>query len=233
MLEYIPQNWQEALDNPRNPPNQWQANLANLNNFLQTERNYHPTGREIFDAFHKTSFDSVRVVIIGQNPYPERLDATGLAFATNRGRTPDSLENIYTAIRNNGFVGEKHANGSLDDWASQGILLLNRVLTFRNDGNDENAHKVADWEQFTQAVVSALATRKKTIHFMLWGRDAQEIALPRDYPRCFIHDPYLPAQQRQDYVQVFLDSYQFLDVNDEIERAGREGELPINWFPPE
>ncbi len=231
MLEYIPQDWQTELNDRRNP-SEWRANLANLDNFLQTERNYHPTGREIFDAFHKTSFDRVRVVIIGQNPYRDREDATGLAFSTNR-ETTRSLDNIYEAIRRNDFEGQRPANGNLDDWARQGILLLNRVLTFRNDGNDENAHKVADWEQFTQAVVSALATRKKTIHFMLWGRDAQEIALPRDYPRCFIHDPYLPAQQRQDYVQVFLDSYQFLDVNDEIERAGREGELPINWFPPE
>ncbi len=79
MLEYIPQNWQTELNDRRNP-SEWQANLANLDNFLQTERNYHPTGREIFDAFHKTSFDRVRVVIIGQNPYRDREDATGLAF---------------------------------------------------------------------------------------------------------------------------------------------------------
>ena len=231
MLEYIPQDWQTELNDRRNP-SEWQANLANLDNFLQTERNYHPTGREIFDAFHKTSFDRVRVVIIGQNPYRDREDATGLAFSTNR-ETTRSLDNIYEAIRRNGFEGQRPANGNLDYWASQGILLLNRVLTFRRDNNGENTHKVADWEQFTQAVVTALATRKRTIHFMRWGDDAQRIALPNNYPECFIHDAYLPAQRIQRFVTDFLGKPQFSDVNDEIERNRRIGEPPINWFPPE
>ncbi len=143
------------------------------------------------------------------------------------------MDNIYEAIRRNGFEGQRPANGNLDDWASQGILLLNRVLTFRRDNNGENAHKVADWEQFTQAVVTALATRKRTIHFMLWGNDAQDIVFPEDYPECFIHNTRIPAQIDQNYVEEFKNCRQFFDVNDEIERNRRIGEPPINWFPPE
>ncbi len=229
LIDEIPPDWRDALsDFIENRGGR--AILDRLNTLLQEDAgNYSPEREQIFAAFEATSFDSVRVVIIGQNPYAEQLDATGLAFATNRETTP-SLDNIYEAIRSNNFVGERPANSNLDDWARQeNILLLNRVLTFNKDDTDK--HKDEGWEQFIQAVIDALVDSERHIHFMLWGKKAQKFRV-RNCPECRLHKTNLPAQQRQDYVQVFLDSRQFLDVNTEIRDSPRNEE-EINWFPPE
>ncbi len=244
LIDEIPRNWRNALSDFIETE-RGKNILHELDTLLKGDRgNYNPRRKNIFAAFKKTPFKKVRVVIIGQNPYANPNHATGLAFFAGRCSTP-SLVNINCAIRlnfpeetgRNNLTGKNLTNNCLKRWAKkEHVLLLNRVLTFRNDGNGndnrENAHKVDEWEQFTQAVVTALA-RKRTIHFMRWGGEAQEIELPNNYPVDFIHDTNLPAQQRQDYVQVFLDSRQFLDVNTEIKDNPRKGELPINWFPPE
>ncbi len=231
LIDEIPRNWRNALSDFIETE-RGKNILQELDTLLKGDRgNYNPRRKNIFAAFKKTPFKKVRVVIIGQNPYAERLDATGLAFATDR-KTTASLDNIYTAIRRNGFVGERPANGSLNYWARQNILLLNSVLTFRKDDNGGNAHKGEGWEEFIQAVVKALVDSERHIHFMLWGTEAHKFEI-LNCPKCHFYKPYLPAQQQQDYVEVFLNSRQFFDVNDEIRRSGRKGELPINWFLPE
>ena len=228
LIDEIPQDWPNALSGFIENRD-GRAILDRLNTLLQEDAgNYSPEREQIFAAFEATPFDSVRVVIIGQNPYAEQLDATGLAFATDR-ETTRSLDNIYEAIRRNDFVGERPANGNLDYWASQGILLLNRILTFNKDDTDK--HKDKGWEQFIQAVIDALVDSERHIHFMLWGTEAQKFEVP-NCPECRLHKTNLPAQQQQNYVQVFLNYRQFFDVNKEIRDSPRNEE-EINWFPPE
>ncbi len=233
MLEYIPPNWQEALNNPRNPPNQWQTDLARVDNFLQTERdenrNYHPRGWNIFDAFHKTPFNSVRVVIIGQDPYRDPRDATGLAFSTHYCRSiPVSLSRIYAALAAD-LKGNPPTHGNLDHLAERGILLINSALTLRKIPNRGNAHR-EPWKGFIQAVVKALATRE-TIHFMLWGTEAKKLAVHTQAPRCRLHKTYHPAAREPAHVKKFLNCQHFSAVNKEI-RDNRPNENKIDWFPP-
>ncbi len=234
MLRYIPQNWQVALNNP--PENNgWRDNIESLDGFLQTERNenrnYHPRGRDIFDAFHKTPFNSVRVVIIGQDPYPDRRDATGLAFSTHYYRPiPVSLSRIYAALAAD-LKGNRPTHGNLDHLAERGILLINSALTLRRIANRGNAHR-EHWRGFIQAVVKALVASERPIHFMLWGTEAHRFEV-LNCPECHFHKTYHPTAPEPPHVKEFLNCQHFSAVNDEIERAGREGELPINWFPPE
>ncbi len=235
MLEYIPQDWQEALNNLPNPPNQWQTDLARVDNFLQTERdenrNYHPRGWNIFDAFHKTPFNSVRVVIIGQDPYPDQRDATGLAFSTHYCRSiPVSLSRIYAALAAD-LKGRPPTHGNLDHLAERGILLINSALTFPRIANRRNAHRER-WVVFIQAVVKSLAASGRPIHFMLWGTEAKKLAEHTQAPPSRLHQTRHPAAREPAHVKEFLNYPQFSAVNTEIRESDRDEE-EIDWFPPE
>lgn len=130
-----------------------------------------PMGRNIFRAFDKCPFDELKVVIIGQDPYHGEGQANGLCFSVNDGVPfPPSLQNIFKEVSSD-TGAPIPTSGNLDRWAEQGVLLLNSVLTVR--AHQAASHAGRGWEQFTDAVVRAIAERKSGVVYMLWGSYAQ------------------------------------------------------------
>lgn len=150
--------------------------MESLKRFLILEQEHFvifPKNREIFAAFDRTPFDEVRVVILGQDPYHQPGQAHGLSFSVPQGiRIPPSLRNIYKELSRDisGFTLPNH--GNLDQWARQGVLLLNATLTVR--ANQAGSHQKKGWETFTDEAIRQLSTRRSGIVFMLWGRYAQQ-----------------------------------------------------------
>lgn len=130
----------------------------------------YPPASRIFAAFDNTPFDNVKVVILGQDPYHGPGQANGLAFSVNPGVSlPPSLRNIFTEVRNDtGLLPP--TSGDLSNWASQGVLLLNSVLTVR-DGSPKS-HSGIGWETFTESALRVLTESRSGLVFILWGADA-------------------------------------------------------------
>lgn len=153
-----------------------QPYMESLRQFLLQRREQgaviYPKGDEIFNALNATSFEQVKVVILGQDPYHGPNQAHGLCFSVRPGvAPPPSLINIYKEIQEDlGLAPPDH--GYLQSWAEQGVLLLNAVLTVER-GN-AGAHQGKGWEQFTDAVVNLLNEQRNGIAFMLWGSYAQK-----------------------------------------------------------
>lgn len=146
----------------------------NLRQFLISEyriRMIYPNMYDIFNAFKLTPYKDVKAVILGQDPYPGEGQAHGLCFSVKRGvPVPKSLQNIYKEL--NSDIGFKiPCHGCLEDWAGQGVLLLNTVLTVR--AGNPNSHRDKGWEIFTDQVIKTLNEREKPMVFILWGRNAQ------------------------------------------------------------
>jgi uracil-DNA glycosylase len=132
-----------------------------------------PAARHIMRAFERPLAD-VRVLVVGQDPYPTPGHAVGLAFATAPGvrPLPRSLANILTELRDD--VGVEASDGDLSAWADQGVMLLNRVLTVR--AGEANSHAGMGWERVTEQAVRALAERGGPLVAVLWGKHAQSLA---------------------------------------------------------
>lgn len=165
----IAQDWKEILGAEFQKPY-----FEELVSFVRSEYSsgeIYPAGRNIFRAFDKCPFDKLKVVIVGQDPYHGPGQANGLCFSVNEGVPfPPSLQNIFKEVRDD--VGaEVPVSGELDRWAEQGVLLLNAVLTVR--AHNAASHAGRGWEQFTDAVVRAIAERKRGVVYMLWGNYAQ------------------------------------------------------------
>lgn len=127
----------------------------------------------IFNAFEKCSFDDVKVVIIGQDPYHGDGEANGLCFSVNDGvKIPPSLRNIFAEINSEFDTIFTPTSGNLERWASQGILLLNAGLTVRKD--TANSHKQLQWNVFTDAVIKTISDEKEHVVFLLWGSFAHK-----------------------------------------------------------
>jgi uracil-DNA glycosylase len=131
----------------------------------------YPAPANIFRAFDLCPLDSVKVVILGQDPYHGEKQANGLSFSVNEGmQLPPSLQNIYKEIKNDlGYVPNQ--SGDLTRWASQGVLMLNSVLTVL--ANTPASHAGLGWEEFTSATISALSENREHIVYLLWGKYAQ------------------------------------------------------------
>ena len=146
----------------------------NLRSFLATEyknNRIYPDMYDIFNALKYTSYNDVKVVILGQDPYHGEGQAHGLCFSVKKGvKKPPSLVNIYKEIESD--IGVKMPeHGELTDWAKQGVLLLNTTLTVREA--TPNSHKGKGWEIFTDKVIELLNKREKPIVFILWGSNAR------------------------------------------------------------
>jgi uracil-DNA glycosylase len=152
--------------------------FKNLAEFIKKEYATHlclPKGKEIFNAFSYTPFNQVKVVIMGQDPYPTPGHAHGLCFSVQKDVKPfpPSLQNIFREIQtdlNRPFPD----NGNLERWAKQGVLLLNAVLTVR--AGQSRSHQGKGWEIFTNAVIKKISDEKKNVVFLLWGGDAKKKA---------------------------------------------------------
>jgi len=131
-----------------------------------------PEMNDIFSALHLTAYENVKVVIIGQDPYHGPGQAHGLSFSVKPGvKTPPSLKNIYKEL-NSDLDCTIPNSGYLLDWATQGVMLLNTVLTVR--AGEAHSHKKKGWEQFTNHIIELLNDREDPIVFLLWGRPAQQ-----------------------------------------------------------
>lgn len=138
----------------------------------------------MFSAFHLTPFQSIKVVIIGQDPYYNINQAHGLAFSVKFGfNIPPSLKNIYREITNNfNFPNDYYSHGCLLRWARQGVFLLNSILTV--ESGKPRSHVKLGWEQFTNQVIVYISTFLSNVIFLLWGRDAQQ---KKDFINCHKH----------------------------------------------
>lgn len=145
-----------------------------LHDFIDSEYQagtVYPARKNIFHALELTPLKSVKLVILGQDPYHEEGQATGLAFSVPDGfPLPPSLENIFKEIARE-YGSQKQTSGDLTRWAEQGVLLLNTVLTVR--AHNANSHAGKGWETLTDAIIRCVAEKETPVVFMLWGRSAQ------------------------------------------------------------
>ncbi|HEX2792249.1 MAG TPA: uracil-DNA glycosylase [Candidatus Paceibacterota bacterium] len=166
----IEPSWKKALAEEFDKPY-----FKELSAFVRSEYErgtVYPAPKNIFRAFELTPFDSVRVVILGQDPYHGPKQAHGLSFSVTEGvRNPPSLQNIFKELETD--LGEKanDASGDLSRWAKQGVLLLNATLTVR--ASSAGSHQGKGWEQFTDAVIRKLSEEREHLVFILWGNYAR------------------------------------------------------------
>lgn len=145
-----------------------------LTNEYKTQRIF-PGMYDIFNAMKLTSYDDVKAVIIGQDPYHGEGQAHGLSFSVKKGiAPPPSLVNIFKEIKSDVGIDNSGKHGELTKWAENGVLLLNSVLTVR--ANAPKSHQGIGWETFTDNVIKLLNLREKPMVFLLWGRDAKSKA---------------------------------------------------------
>lgn len=171
----IEPSWKKQLQNEFE-----QAYFQKLVSYVKSEyaaqpNGVFPKGNQIFRAFEACPFEKVKVVILGQDPYPTPGHAHGLCFSVepNVKPLPKSLNHILMELKDDLGIPIR-ANGDLSDWAEQGVLLLNAVLTLRSGESDSHAGK--GWELFTDAVIQKLNEHKTGIVYILWGSKAQRKA---------------------------------------------------------
>ena len=149
--------------------------FTKLIRFLQKEKadgqTYYPTDKAIFHAFNVTPWDEVKVVIIGQDPYHNPGEAMGLCFSVPRGvRVPPSLKNVFKELETDLDINIPE-HGDLTAWATQGVFLLNAMLTVQH--KSPGSHKKIGWQAFTNAVIQLLSEKKEGLVFLLWGNFAK------------------------------------------------------------
>ncbi|MBP9670638.1 uracil-DNA glycosylase [Candidatus Woesebacteria bacterium] len=167
----IEESWKKVLSDEFN-----KEYFVGLTQFVKSEyqtATVYPPPKFIFRAFELTPFDKVKVVILGQDPYHGKGQANGLCFAVNKGvRLPPSVQNIYKEIVTDLGHSPAYPDGDLEEWAKQGVLLLNATLTVSE--KSPGSHQKRGWEDFTDAVIKKLSDEKDHLVFILWGAYAQK-----------------------------------------------------------
>jgi uracil-DNA glycosylase len=220
MRNPFPEPWQPILNDQLD-----KEYFHDLIRFVAEERrNYtvYPPKGQVFTALELTPFEEVRVLLLGQDPYHGPGQAHGLAFSVQPGVTPPpSLQNMFKELRDD-LGCPIPRSGSLVPWAKQGVLLLNAVLTVR--AGAANSHKDRGWEQFTDAVISAVNAREKPVVFVLWGGYARKKLKLIDTKRHPViqsaHPSPLSAHNG------FFGSRPFSKINAALEKLGQP---PIDW----
>ena len=182
----------------------------------------YPQAGDIFNAFHLTPFEKVKVVIIGQDPYHNPGQAHGLCFSVKPGvEIPPSLVNIYQELHDD-LGCRKPNHGYLNEWAEQGVLLLNTVLTVR--AHKPMSHRGVGWEEFTDAVLRKVNEIDRPVVVILWGKPAQEKAKMLDNPKHLILKSSHPSPLSA--YRGFFGSRPFSQANQFLQE---HGETPVNW----
>lgn len=218
-------SWQELLADEFEKP-YW----AELEAFVSQQRaenpgRIYPPEDKVFAALNFASYDDVRVVLLGQDPYHGPNQAHGLSFSVERGvSVPPSLRNMYKELEADlGVKPPKH--GSLESWAEQGVIMLNAVLTVRH--KQANSHKKQGWEKFTDAVIKKLSAREEPMVFLLWGGSAKKKIKLIDTDKHTViqsaHPSPLSAHNG------FFGSKPYSKVNEALEGMGKQ---PIDWSLP-
>ncbi|WP_298716721.1 uracil-DNA glycosylase [Chitinophaga sp.] len=217
----IESSWKEALKEEFQ-----KSYFEQIVMFLKHEKalgkTIYPVGNNIFNAFEKTPFDKVKVVILGQDPYHGPGQAHGLCFSVQKGvKPPPSLVNIYKEM-NKDLGMPIPQTGDLTPWAESGVLLLNAFLTVR-DGEPASHSKIG-WESFTDAVIRKISNEKEGVIFMLWGRFAQDKQVLIDATKHHVLKAAHPSPFSAD--KGFFGCRHFSKANELLVRQGQE---PVNW----
>ena len=220
LQQLIPADWRKALSAELQTPA-----FSRLETFLGQEavsgRKIFPPRDEIFAALSQTPLNKVRVVVIGQDPYPTAGNANGLAFSVNPDKKiPGSLKNIYDVLGKDVGV-TLPPNGDLTQWADQGVLLLNTVLTVRE--GEPNSHHGKGWEELTGAILKKINESDQPVVFLLLGAQAQKMASMIDTSKHAIVVAPHPSPMN---TANFLKSRPFSAVNAALEARGRGS---IDW----
>ncbi len=225
MLPPIPPGWRSLLNEETCKP-YYRALAA----FLEKERvdgqTILPARKDIFNALAATSYDKVRVLLVGQDPYPTPGHAHGLCFSVQPAvrLLPFSLRNIFRELHDD--VGCRIPNnGCLEPWARQGVLMLNTVLTVR--AHKANSHQGRGWERFTDRLIELVAAKQTRVVFVLWGREAQKKRMLITQPH---HAVVACAHPSPLSVRKFFGCRCFSIINRDLADAGR---APINWQIPD
>lgn len=194
--------------------------------FLKTEKSagklIFPPGGYIFNAFEKTPFEKVKVVLLGQDPYHNKGQAHGLSFSVPDGIAfPPSLMNIFKELKND--VGlDIPTSGDLEPWATQGVLLLNASLTVR--AHEPGSHSKIGWLQFTDKVISKISELNNGIIFLLWGRFAHQKQILIDETKHFVLKAAHPSPFSAD--KGFFGCRHFSKTSNLLVSQNKS---PINW----
>jgi uracil-DNA glycosylase len=200
--------------------------FAGLARFVREEyaaARVYPPGKLVFNAFERCPVDATKVVILGQDPYHGPGQAHGLCFSVPDGvDQPPSLVNIFKEIRGDSNA-PLPASGNLERWAVQGVLLLNATLTVRE--HQAGSHQNRGWEEFTDAVIRAIATRKEHLVFLLWGAYARNKGSFIDTSRHLVLEAAHPSPLSANRGGWFGNRH-FSRANEYLLAHGRE---PVRW----
>jgi uracil-DNA glycosylase len=216
----IEESWKKVLADEFAQPY-----FAAIKTFLVNEKKagktIFPPGPLIFNAFNKTPFDAVKVVILGQDPYHNPGEAMGLCFSVPKGvKVPPSLVNIYKEIHKDlGLPVPNH--GDLSHWADQGVLLLNAMLTV--EARQPASHQKIGWQTFTDAVIRHISNEKEGVVFLLWGNFAKGKKPLIDQTKHYVLEAAHPSPLAGD---AFQGCGHFSRTNEILEKQGK---VPVDW----
>jgi uracil-DNA glycosylase len=223
----VPSDWAKDLAPEIDSPS-----FKSLDQFVTGEEakgNVFPPRAQIFAALKDTPPQKVKVVIIGQDPYPTKGNANGLAFSVSPGmKVPGSLQNIYKGL--NADMGTPiPKTGDLTSWAKNGVLLLNTVLTVRE--GEPNSHKGKGWEDFTTAVLKQVNKEPGPVVFLCFGAQATKMAqsLVDTKKNTIISAPHPSPLNGNKFVESAKEQHLFSKTNDILKAAGR---TPVDWAIP-
>lgn len=219
IVEVKSMEWSEVFHDITN-----RHDFKEMHDFLEQEYStqiVYPDKENIYQAFDLTPFNNVKVVILGQDPYHGPNQAHGLAFSVQpNAKFPPSLRNMYQELEDD--IGCVRKSPHLQDWAREGVLLLNTVLTVRQ--GEAHSHKEIGWETFTDEIIHAVSQNLSNVVFILWGKPAQQKIKLIDTSKHFIikapHPSPLSAYRG------FFGSKPYSKANDYLKSKGIQ---PINW----
>ncbi|WP_345773106.1 uracil-DNA glycosylase [Mammaliicoccus sp. H-M34] len=212
-------DWQEIFHNIKK-----EHDFSEMESFLEEEyqnKTIYPDRENIYQAFDLTPLDRVKVVILGQDPYHGPNQAHGLAFSVQPdAKFPPSLRNIYKELEED--IGCKRETPHLQDWANEGVLLLNTVLTV--EAHKAHSHKDIGWEIFTDEIIKSVSRELDDVVFVLWGKPAQSKIKLIDTERHHIIQSVHPSPLSA--YRGFFGSKPFSKTNEYLTSNGKE---PIKW----
>jgi uracil-DNA glycosylase len=221
MLPSIPTGWKSLLDTAAST-----SNYQNLDRFLDQElaagKRVLPAQSEIYKALELTPYEQVKVLLVGQDPYPTPGYAHGLCFSVKPDvrPLPASLKNVYKELHDDvGFRIPNH--GCLEAWARQGMLMLNTLLTL--EAGIPNSHQGKGWEKFTDRIIELIAAKPTRVVFLLWGASAQKKGALVKQPQ---HKVINCAHPSPLSAKMFFGCRCFSKTNQRLEEAGLP---PIDW----
>lgn len=217
----INESWKEVLRDEFEQP--YFENITQIiKRDLNQGKTIYPPGKFIFNAFNQTPFDQVKCVILGQDPYHGAGQAHGLCFSVNEGiRLPPSLKNIFKEL-NSDLGMPIPSSGNLTAWATQGVLMLNAILTVI--AHQPASHSQIGWERFTDAVIQKISEKKEGVVFLLWGRFARNKKALIDTQKHFVLEAAHPSPFSAN--NGFFGCKHFSKTNQILTNSGQQ---PIEW----